>query len=65
VNERGVLVIGAANLPATMPTHASQMFSRNVLTLLQHLVKDGALHIDLADEITAAMTLTHDGQPRR
>ena len=65
VNERGVLVIGAANLPATMPTHASQMFSRNVLTLLQHLVKDGALHIDLADEITGAMTLTHDGQPRR
>ena len=65
VNERGVLVVGAANLPATMPTHASQMFSRNVLTLLQHLVKDGALHIDLADEITGAMTLTHDGQGRR
>ena len=65
VNENGVLVIGASNLPATMPTHASQMFSRNVLTLLQHLVKDGALNIDLADEITGAMTLTHDGQARK
>ncbi len=65
VNEGGVLVVGAANLPATMPTHASQMFSRNVLTLLQHLVKDGTLTIDLADEITGAMTLTHDGQARK
>ena len=65
VNEGGVLVIGASNLPATMPTHASQMFSRNVLTLLQHLSKDGALNIDLADEITGAMTLTHDGQARK
>ncbi len=54
----GVSIVGASNLPATMPTHASQMFSRNVLTLLQHLTKDGTLHIDLADEITQAMILT-------
>ena len=65
VNEQGVRGVGAANLPAPMPTHASQMFSRNVLTLLQHLVKDGALHVDLADEITGAMTLTHGGGARR
>jgi NAD(P) transhydrogenase subunit alpha len=64
IDVHGVTIIGAANLPATMPTHASQMFSRNVLTLLQHLIKDGALHVDLDDEITGAMTLTHDGQPR-
>ncbi|WP_396215615.1 Re/Si-specific NAD(P)(+) transhydrogenase subunit alpha [Gemmatimonas sp.] len=65
VNENGVLVVGAANLPATMPTHASQMFSRNVLTLLQHLVNtDGVLSIDLADEITGAMVLTHAGTPK-
>ena len=61
----GVMVVGASNLPATMPTHASQMFSRNVLTLLQHLTKDGTLLVDLSDEITGAMTLTHDGQVRR
>lgn len=54
----GVSIVGASNLPATMPTHASQMFSRNVLTLLQHLTKDGTLHIDLADDITHAMVLT-------
>ncbi len=65
VEVNGVMVVGAANLPATMPTHASQMYSRNVLTLLQHLTKDGALVVDLNDEITGAMTLTHDGQVRR
>jgi H+-translocating NAD(P) transhydrogenase subunit alpha len=61
----GVQVVGALNVPSAMPTHASQMFSRNVLTLLQHLVNaDGALTIDMADEITSAMVLTHAGQPR-
>jgi hypothetical protein len=36
-----------------------------VLTLLQHLAKEGTPVIDLTDEITGAMTLTHDGQGRR
>ena len=65
VVERGVSVIGARNLPATLPLHASQMFSRNVLTLLQHLDKDGVLTLDLADEITGAMTVAHAGTVRR
>lgn len=65
VEVQGVSVVGASDLPSTLPTHASQMYSRNVLTLLQHLTKDGSLSIDLADEITGAMTLTHDGQGRK
>ena len=61
----GVSIIGPVNLPATMPLHASQMYSRNVLTLLQHLIKkDKGLVVDLADEITGPMCLTHDGQVR-
>jgi proton-translocating NAD(P)+ transhydrogenase subunit alpha len=64
VEANGVTIIGPLNLPSTAPAHASQMFSRNILTLLQHLVKDGALQIDLADEITAAMAVTHDGEAR-
>jgi NAD(P) transhydrogenase subunit alpha len=47
-----------------MPLHASQMFSRNVLTLLQHLMKDGQVVIDVNDEITGPMCLTHAGQVR-
>ena len=61
VDVQGVKVIGPVNLPATMPTHASQMLSRNILTFVQHLLKDGALHVDPADEITGAMTVTGKG----
>ena len=60
-----VTIMGPVNLPSTVPLHASQMFSRNVLTLLQHLIKDGSLNIDLSDEITGAMTVTHAGEVRR
>lgn len=51
----GVTVMAPLDLASTVPIHASQMLSRNILTLLQHLAKDGALHIDPADEITGAM----------
>jgi NAD(P) transhydrogenase subunit alpha len=60
----GVTILGPLNLPATMPLHASQMFSRNVLTLLQHLMKDGQVVIDLNDEITGPMCVAHGGQVR-
>jgi len=56
-----VTIIGSLNLAATVPLHASEMLSRNILTLLQHLIKDNALKIDPAEEITKAMLVTHDG----
>ena len=59
VDVNGVKVIGPVNLPASMPTHASAMFSRNVLTFVQHLLtKEGMLNVDPADEITGAMIVT-------
>ena len=64
VSAHGVTILGPVNLPSTVPVHASQMFSRNVFTLLQHLVRDGQLTIDLGDEITAAMAVTHAGEIR-
>jgi H+-translocating NAD(P) transhydrogenase subunit alpha len=64
VEADGVTILGPLNLPSMAPAHASQMFSRNVLTLLQHLIKDGALPIDLADEITGPMAVTHGGEIR-
>jgi NAD(P) transhydrogenase subunit alpha len=60
----GVTIVGPANLPSSVAVHASQMLSKNITTLLQHLVKDGEVRIDLADEITAAMVVTYDGQQR-
>ena len=62
VQSNGVTIVGTLNLPSSVPYHASQMFGRNVLTLLQHLIKDGAVTIDPADEITGAMLVTHDGK---
>ncbi len=65
VDAGGVSVVGPVNLPSTVPQHASQMYSRNVQSLLEHLLKDGALRLDLADEITGAMAVTHAGEIRR
>ena len=65
IEAHGVTIIGPLNLPSTTAGHASQMFGRNVLTLLQHLAPANAdLTISLDDEITAAMAVTHDGQVR-
>jgi NAD(P) transhydrogenase subunit alpha len=67
VVEHGVVILGPTNLPATVPYHASQMYSKNMLTFLQHMVKEGKLQIDLGDEITRETLLTRDGdvvQPR-
>jgi NAD(P) transhydrogenase subunit alpha len=61
VVKHGVTIDGTKNVPSTMPFHASQLYSRNVYTLLQHLIKDGALALDWNDEITKGTTLTHDG----
>jgi proton-translocating NAD(P)+ transhydrogenase subunit alpha len=58
----GVTIIGAGNLPSTMPTAASSMYARNVSTLLQYLVKDGVLAIDRDDELQAGVLITYDGQ---
>ncbi len=61
----GVTILGPLNLPSTMPMHASQMFSRNVQTLVEHLRHEGAVRIDLEDEITGAMCVAHDGAVRQ
>jgi NAD(P) transhydrogenase subunit alpha len=61
VTDNGVTVIGADNLPAQMPTAASTAYSRNVSALLCHLVHDGRLAIDPADEIQAGILLAHGG----
>ncbi|MEO8200331.1 MAG: Re/Si-specific NAD(P)(+) transhydrogenase subunit alpha [Gemmatimonadota bacterium] len=64
LNVGGVLIIGAVNLPATVPFHASQMYSKNLETLIKHLVTDGKIELNITDEITGAMTVTHDGAVR-
>jgi len=63
VIEHGVTVMGPLNLPASVPTHASQLYGRNIVTFLKNmLTNEGALNIDLSDEITRETLLTRDGE---
>jgi NAD(P) transhydrogenase subunit alpha len=58
VVESGVTIVGLLNLPSTMPAHASQLYARNVMALLQHLAPEGELTLDWDDEITAGACVT-------
>jgi H+-translocating NAD(P) transhydrogenase subunit alpha len=60
--EGGVTIMGPLNLPSTIPFHASQMYSRNVATFVKHLINNGALAINLEDEITRETLVTHGGE---
>jgi len=62
VDVNGVTIIGTRNVPSTMPLATSQLYARNVANLLLHLVKDGAITLDFADEITKGACVTHDGE---
>ncbi len=62
ITVNGVTIDGTRNVASTMPVHASQLFSRNVSTLLLSLVKDGKANIDLNDEIVKGSLLTNGGE---
>jgi NAD(P) transhydrogenase subunit alpha len=62
VTDHGVTIIGAGNLAASVPRAASSAYARNVAALLAYLVRDGELHLDPDDEITAGVLLTLDGE---
>jgi H+-translocating NAD(P) transhydrogenase subunit alpha len=58
VVREGVVIIGVLNLPSTMPAHASQLYSKNVAALLEHLIVEGDLRLDFSDEITSGACVT-------
>jgi NAD(P) transhydrogenase subunit alpha len=62
VVKHGVRIVGYTNLPATMPGSATQMYAKNLQTLIKHLVSDGKLELDFDDEITKGATITHGGK---
>ncbi len=64
VVRNGVTIIGPTNLPSTMPVHASQMYAKNLLTLVQYLVKDGILTLNFEDDIISGTCVTHAGEVR-
>jgi len=58
----GVKIIAPLNLAATMPTHASLLFSRNLVAFLLAFTKDKTFHLDLADDIQKGALITHEGE---
>jgi len=65
VTHEHVRIHGPLNLPSTMPIHASHLLSRNMTSVLSHLIDDaGELHLDFDDEITDGAVLAHNGEVR-
>jgi len=62
VERDGVTIMAPTNLPATVPVHASQLYSRNVTSFLNLLIKDGELHVDMDDNIVGPSCVTHEGK---
>ena len=62
VERNGVTIMAPTNLPATVPVHASQLYSRNVTAFLNLLIKDGELNIDMNDDVVGPSCVTHQGQ---
>jgi NAD(P) transhydrogenase subunit alpha len=58
----GVTILGPTNLAAEVPYHASQMYSKNILTFFTSLLKDGKVTINLDDEVCRDTLVTRDGQ---
>src|SRR5256886_4446034 len=62
IERNGVTIMAPTNLPATVPVHASQLYSRNVTAFLNLLIKDGELNIDMEDNIVGPSCVTHEGK---
>lgn len=62
VERDGVTILAPTNLPATIPVHASQLYSRNVSAFLNLLIKDGELNLDMNDDVIGPSCVTHEGK---
>ena len=62
VTVQGVTIIAPLNLPATMPLHASLLFSRNLTAFVQAFTKDKTFQLDFTDDIQRGAVITHEGE---
>jgi NAD(P) transhydrogenase subunit alpha len=57
-----VKILGPLNVPSTMAEHASQLYARNVSSLLGLMVSEGRLELDFEDEVIAGACITRGGE---
>jgi H+-translocating NAD(P) transhydrogenase subunit alpha len=62
IRSDGVTIAAPLNLPATMPLHASLLFSRNLTAFIQAFTKDKSFQLDFSDDIQQGAVITHDGE---
>ena len=62
VDVDGVSIVGHANVPGRISATASQLYAKNLLAFLETMIEDGAIKVDLDDELQKATALTHDGR---
>jgi NAD(P) transhydrogenase subunit alpha len=62
VERDGVTIMAPTNLPATVPVHASQLYSRNITSFLSLLIKDGELQLNMNDDVVGPSCVTHNGE---
>src|SRR5829696_4367739 len=62
VIRNGVTIIGAGNLPSTMPSDASKLYGKNILNFLQLITKEGELNLNWEDDLVKGSCVTHGGQ---
>jgi NAD(P) transhydrogenase subunit alpha len=62
VHAGGVTILAPLNVPATLPYHASLLFSRNLTAFVQAFTKDKTFHLDFNDEIQQGALITYDGK---
>ncbi len=63
-SHHGVTVAAPIHLASELAQHASEMFGRNVTALLEHLVRDGELHLPLDDDIVDSILVARNGATR-
>jgi len=62
VKKHDVNIIGEPNLPSLVPTHSSDMYSKNILSLVTHIGKEGKVELNLEDEIVQGSLITNNGE---
>lgn len=63
VSAHGVTIMGPANIAGTIPVHASQMYSKNIVTLLNEFIgEEGAIELDFENDVVGPSTVTHQGE---
>ena len=62
VKKHNVVIIGEPNLPSLVPTHASEMYSKNILNFINHFTKEGKFELNMEDEIIQGALITNNSE---